>query len=136
MNTFDSTTDSSMNQIQDVDMSELNDQSSNEGSYVDESDLDELDLEESDFEGSEFEYSDDSDSDYPSDFEEDPEEIARSERVQREIEEKEKRLAELTKQVEEMKKFVEMMNYIEKGSDKANKMKNNINNILQQQSRK
>ena len=35
-----------------------------------------------------------------------------------------------------MKKFIEIMNNIQRGSDKANKMKNNINKILQQKSKK
>ena len=118
MNTFNNITSSNKNQIDNVDKLELQNQPVS----------DESDFEESDFENS--------DSDYPSDFEEDPEEIARNERVSREIAEKEKLLAEVTKQVEEMKKFIEMMNNIQKGSDQANKMKNHINKILQQQSRK
>ena len=122
MNTFDSTTDA--NKTQDVDMLVLQDQSSSEGPHLDEYD----------FEGSEFEESDfeDSDSDYPSDFEEDEEEVARNERVLREIEEKEKQLAQVTKQVEEMKKFMEIMNNIQRGSDEADKLKNHICNILQE----
>jgi len=122
MNTFDSTTDT--NKTQDVDMLVLQDQSSSEGSHLDESDF-----EGSEFEGSDFE---DSDPDYPSDLEEDEEEVARNERVLREIEEKEKQLAQVTKQVEEMKKFMEMMNNIQRGSDEADKMKNHICNILQE----
>jgi len=124
MNTFDSTSDSNKNKVQDVDMLVLQDQSSSE-----ESEFEESEFEESDFEGSDF---DDSDSDYPSDFEEDEEEIARNERVLREIEEKEKQLAQVTKQVEVMKKFMEMMNNIQRGSDEADKMKNHICNILQE----
>jgi len=122
MNTFDSTTDT--NKTQDVDMLVLQDQSSSEGPHLDEYD----------FEGSEFEESDfeDSDPDYPSDFEEDEEEILRNERVLREIEEKEKQLAQVTKEVEVMKKFMEIMNNIQRGSDEADKMKNHICNILQE----
>jgi len=122
MNTFDSTSDSNKNKVQDVDMLVLQDQSSSE----------ESEFEGSDFEGSDFEGSDFDDSDYPSDFEEDEEEIARNERVLSEIEEKEKQLAQVTKQVEEMKKFMEIMNNIQRGSDEADKMKNHICNILQE----
>ena len=68
MNTFDSTSDSNKNKVQDVDMLVLQDQSSSEGPHLDECDFEGSDFEGSDFEGSDF---DDSDSDYPSDLEED-----------------------------------------------------------------
>ena len=74
-NTFNNTTSSNKNQIDDVDKPELQNQPISE----------EFEFEESDFE--------DSDSGYLSDYEEDLEDIARSERVSRKIEEKERRLA-------------------------------------------
>ena len=99
-------------------------------SVLEEPSRNDIHLGESDFEEVGLEYSEDS-----SDFESDQgisEDSARSGRVQKDIEEKEKQLAEVDKEIEKMKNFLAYLKTVKRGSEDANQMKNIFNRLVQE----